>query len=100
MSYERLLLVSPVVSFVTIGLSAGFGLYFPELFPTALRATGAGLAYNVGRIASAPVPAIIGVMAAGGDVSQAVLVVGVGIYLIGLVAIAFAPETKGRALAV
>lgn len=98
-TYERLLLTLPLVSFVTIGLSAGFGLYFPELFPTALRATGAGLAYNTGRIVSAPVPAIVGGMAKGGDVSGAIMIAA-GLYIVGLVALAFAPETKGRPLEV
>ena len=96
-TYERLVLAVPFVSFVTIGLSAGFGLYFPELFPAGLRATGAGLAYNAGRIASAPVPALVGALAVGGDVSRAVLLVAIGLYLFGIVAVAFAPETRGLA---
>lgn len=96
-TYARLLLTLPFVSFVTIGLSAGFGLYFPELFPAALRATGAGLAYNAGRIVSAPMPAIVGAMAKGGNVAGAVLLAG-GLYAFGLIAVVFAPETKGKGL--
>ncbi len=96
-TYGRLLLTLPLVSFVTIGLSAGFGLYFPELFPAALRASGAGLAYNAGRIVSAPLPAIVGGMAKGGDVRGAVLLAG-GLYAFGLLALVFAPETRGRGL--
>lgn len=55
-TYERLLLLAPLMSFFAIGVSAAFVLYFPELFPTRLRATGAGMAYNVGRILAAGIP--------------------------------------------
>lgn len=69
-------------------------LYLPELFPTRVRGTGAGITYNTGRILSG-----LGVLGAGsmvaffgGDYAR----VGEAtswIYLIGLVAICFAPDT-------
>jgi MFS family permease len=44
-------------TFVAGGISASFygffPLYFPELFPTAVRATGQGFAFNFGRIIAA-----------------------------------------------
>ena len=89
----------PLVTFFAIGVSAGFVLYFPELFPTHLRATGSGLAYNVGRIFSAPVPWLTGIVmgALSGSVISGVLIASC-IYLVGLIAIPFAPETKGQPL--
>lgn len=96
--FSRLLLTLPLVSFVAIGLSAGFGLYFPELFPARLRATGAGLAYNSGRILGAPLPALVGILTAGGGVAGPILGLAVGLYAIGLVAVAAAPETRGEPL--
>ncbi|CAN5485654.1 MFS transporter [soil metagenome] len=94
-----LITILPIASFFAIGLSAGFVLYFPELFPTRLRATGAGLAYNTGRIVSAPMPALIGwvIGASGGNAAYGVLVAS-AIYVFGLIALPFAPETKGQAL--
>ncbi len=97
--YERLFWAAPLMSFFVIGLTAGYALYLPELFPAHLRATGAGLAYNVGRIGTMPVPWLTGLMISsmGGSVPQGVLTAGLA-YVIGLFAIQFAPETKGKGL--
>ncbi len=76
-----------------------FPLYLPELFPTAVRAIGQGFAYNFGRI----VAAIGGLQTAnlmgafGGSFPKAVTVM-TSVYLVGLVAIWFGPETRGREL--
>jgi MFS family permease len=98
-TYQHLLLLAPVTTFFVIGLTSGYALYFPELFPAHLRATGAGLAYNTGRIATAPVPiwtaSLMKMM--NGSVSAGVLVAGAA-YVIGLIALPFAPETKGKGL--
>jgi MFS family permease len=98
-SYQHLLLMAPITSFFVIGLTSGYALYFPELFPAHLRATGAGLAYNTGRIATAPVPIwTADLMAAmNGSVSAGVLIAGAA-YVIGLIALPFAPETRGKGL--
>lgn len=99
-TYEKLLLVLPFVNFFAIGVSAAFVLYFPELFPTKVRATGAGLAYNVGRLFAIPVPLITGVLIAqfggpaNGGVATAVTLTGL-IYVLGVAAVFFAPETRG-----
>lgn len=97
--YTSVLLFAPLMSFFTIGLSAGFVLYFPELFPTRLRATGSGFAYNVARIGAAPAPWLTGILIGGlaGSVGLGVAAAGL-IYLVGLAALPFAPETRGRAL--
>jgi SHS family sialic acid transporter-like MFS transporter len=74
-------------------------LYLPELFPTKVRATGSGVAYNVGRFATAG-----GVFAAGtlvtwfgGDFAKVGAVMGL-IYALGMVVIWWAPETSNRDL--
>lgn len=99
--YGRLLWLLPVVNFFAIGVPAAFVLYFPELFPARIRATGAGLAYNVGRVLTIPVPLLTAqaIAAYGGNIATGVALSGV-IYLVGLAALPFAPETKGRALPV
>ncbi|MDX2065833.1 MAG: MFS transporter [Fimbriimonadaceae bacterium] len=95
----RLIVLLPISTFFSIGLSAGFVLYFPELFPARIRATGAGLAYNVGRVVSAPVPAVMGwLMTQSGNSVGAVVAAAGSIYVIGLVALTFAPETRGQPL--
>jgi len=97
--YHRLLILLPLSTFFSIGVSAGFVLYFPELFPSRLRATGAGLAYNVGRIFSAPIPWLTGIAitAFNGSVAAGVLIAAF-IYVIGLLVLPFAPETRGKPL--
>jgi hypothetical protein len=76
-----------------------FPLYFPELFPTAIRATGQGFSFNFGRIVAAIgglqtatlMKAFDGSFAKAGSIMAA-------IYLVGLVIIWFGPETRDREL--
>lgn len=97
--YERLLWTAPLISFFVIGLTAGYALYFPELFPAHLRATGAGLAYNTGRIATAPVPIwTAALMKSMGDSPILGVLIASAAYILGLIALPFAPETKGKPL--
>jgi MFS family permease len=70
-------------------------LYLPELFPTRVRATGSGVSYNTGRIASA-----VGVLVAGalfyfyeGDYAR-VGEVTAWVYAVGMIVILFAPDTS------
>lgn len=84
---------------VTAAFYGLFPLYFPELFPTSVRATGQGFSLNFGRILAA----IGGLQTAnlealfGGNFAQAGSVLTV-IYLAGVVIIWLGPETKGREL--
>ena len=74
-------------------------LYLPELFPTRVRAAGSGLAYNVGRFATAA-----GVMGAGwlfasmgGSYPKVGATCGM-VYLLGLLASFRAPDTAANDL--
>ena len=102
--------------FVTLGPFGGYAIYFPELFPTRLRATGTGFCYNVGRFLAALVTSskgglqgmfMGGVMtlpflpSAVGDAERAIRYgsfLMIFIYLVGLIVLLFAPETKGKPL--
>lgn len=92
-----------VAAFLAGGVSASFyglfPLYFPELFPTAVRATGQGFALNFGRIIAAvgglQTAALMGYF--GGSFPKAGSVL-VAIYLVGAVIVWLGPETKGRTL--
>ena len=73
--------------------------YLPELFPTRVRATGQGVAFNSGRIIAALGAWQMGSVMAffDGSYPKAGAAI-VFVYLIGMIAIWFAPETKGRPL--
>lgn len=90
----------PPLGFFTNGVFALFTLWLPELFPTSQRSFGAGFAFSLGRILGAIGPTLVGfVVALTGSYPIAITAVSV-IYLIGLPAIALAPETAGRPLPV
>jgi hypothetical protein len=86
------------------GVSAAFygwlPVYLPELFPTRMRATGQGFCYNFGRIFAAmgalQTGAIMGMFR--GGYPQACTTMA-AIYLVGLVVIAFAPESSSESFA-
>jgi MFS family permease len=59
-----LLLLGPLVAFFGTGYYSGFGALVADLYPAAVRATAAGVCYNVGRLASAAAPFIVGSLAA------------------------------------
>jgi len=74
-------------------------LYLPELFPTRVRATGSGLAMNSGRFATAIGVFISGALfAALGGSYPMVGAFGALIYALGMIAIWFAPDTRGKNL--
>jgi MFS family permease len=51
--------VTFLVGFFASGQAAGLGAYLAELFPTAIRATGQGFAYSVGRGLAAAAPTAV-----------------------------------------
>ncbi|MGB8260512.1 MAG: MFS transporter [Terracidiphilus sp.] len=55
-----LLVLGPLVGFFGTGYFSGFSVIASELFPTAVRGTAMGFVYNIGRLASAAAPALIG----------------------------------------
>jgi MFS family permease len=94
----------PLLGFATLSLFGGYSIYFPELFPTRLRATGTGFCYNVGRVLAAAVilfkiPIREGFTNAGFDnVFRVVSVALASVYLLGLVVLIWAPETRNQPL--
>jgi len=93
------LILTFVVGGITAAFYGWFPLYLPELFPTRVRATGQGLAFNAGRIFAAAGALQMGwlMQQFDGDYGKAGGVITL-VYGVGLVIIWFAPETKGRAL--
>jgi MFS family permease len=96
--YQTLFMLLPLMGFFTNGILGTFTPYFPELFPTRLRATGVGFCFNIARIFAAIGPFIAGslvVFFGGIPKSGAIMALS---YAIGLAAVYFAPETRGKPL--
>jgi MFS family permease len=99
----------PLMGFCQLALFGGYAIYFPELFPTRLRSTGTSFCYNVGRFIAAAGPPVLAFLA--NDVfitfrtaeapeahfRYAGLAM-CSVYVIGLMALVFLPETKGKPL--
>jgi MFS family permease len=58
-----LLLLGPLLGYFGYGYFSMFGGFVAELYPAAVRATGQGTSYNIGRMAGAVAPFTIGVIA-------------------------------------
>jgi hypothetical protein len=79
-------------------MHAGYAVWFPELFPARLRATGAGICFNGARLLAAAVLYGSGWLKSIIDLRIAVSLLAL-VYVIGLVAVVFLPETKGQPMA-
>jgi MFS family permease len=80
-----LLLLGPLVAFFGTGYYSGFGAVIADLYPPAIRATAAGVCYNVGRLASAAAPFIVGSLAAASGFGVAFTVAGAAFLLAAVV---------------
>ena len=92
-----LLMLGPFVAFFGTGYFTGFGPLTAEIYPTAIRATAQGFTYNVGRIASAVAPFIVGSLAQARGFGLAFGVTGAA-FVGAAVAWMWIPETRGRML--
>jgi hypothetical protein len=103
----------PILGFCNLSVFGGYAIYFPELYPTRLRSTGTGFCYNVARYLAALGPYILGNLAVfygtlhldwfsrygGSDTPFRYAALSVAmVYVLGMVVILFAPETKGKPL--
>jgi len=97
-SYGHVLLLLPLLGFFNNGIFSGFPIYLPELYPTAIRATGAGFCFNVGRLLASAGPFLTGSLVAKlGGFGRAASATAL-IYVLGLLLLPFAPETKDKPL--
>ena len=93
----------PLMGLCQMTVFGGYAIYFPELFPTRLRSTGTSFCYNVGRFLAALGPFTLGYLADGvfRESAEPLRWAGVtmcSVYVIGLLALPFAPETRGQPL--
>jgi MFS family permease len=95
-----LLLVLPAFGYFTLGMHAGYAVYFPELFPTRLRSTGAGFCFNAARVVVLPVLLVFSWLMDGPwklPLATAMWVLAL-LYVAGVVLVGFCPETRGQPL--
>ncbi|MEM4405389.1 MAG: MFS transporter [Nitrososphaerota archaeon] len=90
-----LMLLGPLIGFFGSGYFSLFGAMLAELYPTRVRATGQGFAYNAGRAVSALAPYVIGWLALSTGVGGALLVTSV-FFLLGATLVLLLPETRGQ----
>jgi MFS family permease len=100
--FWQIFVLVPLMGFCQLSLFAGYAIYFPELFPTRLRSTGTSFCYNVGRFVASIGPIIQAQLIAqfaGSDNSlRSAGLAMCGVFLVGLLALPFLPETKGKPL--
>jgi MFS family permease len=98
-TFWQLLLLLPVFGFLTTAIHAGFAIYFPELFPTHLRATGASFCFNGGRVVAIPVLLLSGWLKTQPGVELGWAVTSLSaLFLVGVVLVLFLPETNRQEL--
>ena len=95
----------PGMGFCQLMLFGGYAIYFPELFPTRLRSTGTSFCYNIGRYVAAGGSSVMSFLILDvfghHDIITSWRYTGVTMslfFVLGLLALPFAPETKGRPL--
>ena len=101
--FHQIFWMVPLMGFCQLSLFAGYAIYLPELFPPT-RSTGTSFCYNVGRFVAAIGPAFLGLLTSevfynkGNEALRYAGLTMCAVYLIGLLALPFAPETKGKPL--
>jgi MFS family permease len=95
---QVLYMVLPIFGFLTLGMHAGYAIYFPELFPTRLRGTGAGFCFNFARLVTALMLVVNGWLRNWGlhfeDAASYLSL----LFLAGILLMTIAPETRGEEL--
>ncbi len=94
----------PLMGFAQLSVFGGYSIYFPELFPTRLRGTGVGFCYNTVRYLAAAFPPFLMFLnsmlvehGVAEPFRKAATVMSI-IFVLGIVALRWAPETKGKPL--
>lgn len=96
----------PLMGFCQLSVFGGYAIYFPELFPTRLRSTAVSFCYNIGRYVAALGPSALGLLTSEvftpeRGFAEPMRWAGLtmcSIFLLGIVVVLFAPETKDQPL--
>jgi MFS family permease len=94
----------PMMGFAQLSVFGGYSIYFPELFPARLRGTGISFCYNTVRYLAAAFPLLLNELnkvlmdhRINEPFRKAATILS-SIFLLGLVALIWAPETRGQPL--
>ena len=96
----------PLMGFCQLAVMGLYTVYFPELFPTRLRSTGVSLCYNSARFVACLGPSALGLLTSevftpARGFTEPMRYAGLtmcSVFMIGLLVLPFAPETKGQPL--
>ena len=104
-TWDDILWMLPIMGFFQLAIFGGYAIYLPELFPTKLRSTGVSFCYNVGRLAAASGPLALGLLTSRvydhltpPDPFRYAGLTLCSVFFLGLIALPFLPETKGKPL--
>lgn len=86
------------LGFFASGIFSGMGPILTELFPTRMRGSGQGFAYNFGRGVASFAPTLVGMLSATLPLGQSIGVYALIAYGLLILAALLLPETKGRVL--
>ena len=95
---NMMLILGFPLGFFASGIFSGMGAFLTENFPTRVRGSGQGFAYNFGRGIAALNPFFVGLLSATLPLGQSIGVFAGIAYGIVIVAALVLPETKGRVL--
>jgi MFS family permease len=90
--------VSFTLGFFASGQAGGYGAYLAELFPSAMRGAGQGMAYNVGRGLAALGPGFIGITSDSIGLGTSIMIVGFCACSLAILCVWLLPETRGRVI--
>jgi MFS family permease len=77
------------------GLASGLVLSISELFPTSMRANGAGFCNSIGRGIGSVVPALVGLLSASIPLGTAMGICAIASYSVGIIAALMLPDATG-----
>ena len=86
------------LGFFASGVFSPIGAFFTELFPSRMRGSGQGFAYNFGRGIGALNPMLVGFLSASMSLGQAIAIFAAGAYVIMIIGTVALPETRGKEL--
>lgn len=86
------------LGFFASGIFSGMGPFLTELFPTRMRGSGQGFAYNFGRGIAALNPLFVGMLSATLPLGESIGAFALISYGLVIIAALMLPETKGRVL--
>lgn len=99
-SLASLLTAGILLSFFNLGAWGGLYAYTPELYPTRIRSTGAGMAASCGRVGGIAAPLLVGLLVKNGVSLAWIFSMFFIVILIGVLAVAFfGQETRNLELA-